>query len=797
MKKTISILTLSAAVFALSACGSTNVSSVAPASSSGAATSSGTTTSSGASSSSSSSAATGSSASSNPKTFTINFTSVGLPTTGTIAEGSAFYTTDSTYVDGVSPDSCYPMSGKSYISLGASTTMGSLVISLNGNLACTSFSVSAMGIVASGASLKVTSKAAGVNETIAMTAKTALDYTYEGFSKNAAVTPQIILTSVGKVVRLASVTIGYSFGTPIAASGVSIDQQGNDAKVGLGAYNAKTFTATVTPSNASYQSVTWTSADPTIATVGAKTGLVTGLKLGQTTITATDYSGVYTGTTTVDVYNPMDNMLNSANDFEDFGGSTKAADRSGTNYKSTASTLNYTQVEAASQTDVLQASPESGVSNILVIPVHVQGEDAHATDTVRNDIYKTFFGKPSDTGWESLASYYYKSSYQQLKLEGSVTEWYDLPYTKSELATLSDSAWGTTYNPTWDVLESAVKWARSRYSTDLKAFDNNNDGYLDGVWMVYSCDFDETNTDLWWAFTYNDYRTNSSTTLPTPSKYCWASYSFIYEGYSTSAVDAHTYIHETGHMMGLDDYYTYDGGVGPIGGLDMMDYNIIDHDVFSKFAYGWIHPMVVSGACEITLNSAAETGESILIPTGDSWNGTAFDEYLLLEYYTPTVLNQKDSEAKYPGNSKQGFTERGVRIFHVDARLVTNEYNGSWGAYSYTDTLKYVEPYKDDSGVTHATFTMVAASNSIKRSKSGLNSAFKLISLIPADNVLLTKNGATNAALFKNGDSFSVSKYGANFLANTNTMNDGTTEPYALSFSDSTTSSIKVTVTAA
>ena len=269
------------------------------------------------------------------------------------------------------------------------------------------------------------------------------------------------------------------------------------------------------------------------------------------------------------------------------------------------------------------------------------------------------------------------------------------------------------------------------------------------------------------------------------------------EGYGGSLVDAHTYIHETGHMMGLDDYYTYDGGIGPIGGIDMMDYNIIDHDVFSKFAYGWIKPMVVSGSCEITLNSAAETGESILIPTGDSWNGTAFDEYLLLEYYTPTVLNQQDSEKKYAGNNKQGFTERGVRIFHVDARLVTADYSGGWGSYSYTDTIKFVEPYKDASGVTKATYTMVGASNSISRSKTGLNSSFKLISLIPADNVLLTKNGATNDALFQDGDSFSVSKYGANFLANVNTMDDGTTEPYSLAFSDSTTSSIKVTVTKA
>jgi M6 family metalloprotease-like protein len=720
---------------------------------------------------------------------------MGLSSAGSLSESDAFYSSSSPVFDGVDPEEVHAISGKTYVSLGASTTMGSVTIRLKGNAAVTSLSVSAMGIVASGANLVCTAKAAKVKETIAMTSKTALTYTFNSFGDNTAVTSEITLASSGKVVRLASVTMGYSIGTPIAATGVTIDQ--DDIKVAAGQYNTSTLSATVSPANATYQRVTWASKDSSTASINAKTGVITGVALGSTEVTATDYTGNFTSTKAVTVYDPNDNLLASANDFADFGGSTKAADRTGTNYKSSGSTYDYQQVEAASQTEVLPAHSSDGVSKILVIPVHVKGEDSHATSDVRDNIYKTFFGKPSDTGWESLASYYYKSSFQQLKLEGAVTEWYDLPYTKSEVALLSDSQWGKTYNPTWDILEGAVKWAKQRYNTDLKEFDNNSDGYLDGVWMVYSCDYDTTNTDLWWAFTYNDYRSNGDIDSPMPSKYCWASYSFMNEGYGGDKVDAHTYIHETGHMMGLDDYYTYDGGVGPIGGIDMMDYNIIDHDVFSKFALGWIKPMVVSGACEITLNSAAETGESVLIPTGDSWNGTAFDEYLLLEYYTPTVLNKQDSDAKYPGNKKQGFTERGVRIFHIDARLVTADYNGGWGAYSYTDTIKFVEPYKDSAGTTKATYSMVGASNSIKRSKSGLNSEFKLISLISADNVLLTKNGATNASLFQDGDSFSVATYGANFLANKTTMNDGTTEPYKLSFSDSTDSSIKVTVAAA
>jgi len=801
MKKSNVLFLLPAALLCLGACGGHTLSSsaavsstAASSSSSNGAGSSAATSSNLISSSSTMSSSAESSSSVNTNVVTVDLTSVGVTTTEALTEADPFYSSTSPLFEGVLPIDVYQLTGKSYVSLGASTTMGSLTIRLGGNAAVTSVSVSAAGILASGANLVCTAPAAGVNETVAMTSKSLLTYNFASFANNTNVTSEITFASKGKVVRLASVTFSYVVGTPVAATSVAIDQ--TDIKVPVGTYNTQTLTATVSPSNATYQRVTWSVADTSIATINASTGVITGVKAGSTTVTATDSTGNLKDTKTVTVYDPADNMKVFDNDFSAFGGSAKAADRTGTNFASTATPYTYTKVESASQTEVLDAHADSGVAKILVIPVHIKGDDTNVSETGRTNIYNSFFGKPSDTGWESVSSFYYKSSYQQTKLEGAVTEWYDANYTKAELGVLTDSTWGKTYSPTWTIMEEAVKWAKNRYNTDLTSFDNNGDGYLDGVWMVYNIDYDTTNTNLWWAFTFNDYRTNGSVASPNPSKYCWASYDFMNEGYNGDKVDAHTYIHESGHMMGLDDYYTYDGGIGPIGGLDMMDYNIIDHDAFSKFALGWIDPMVVSGPTTITLNSLAETGEAVLIPTGDSWNGTAFDEYLLLEYYTPTVLNEKDSVAKYAGNKKQGFTERGVRIFHVDARLCTADYNGGWGAYSYTDTIKFVEPYKDESGTTKATYTMVAASNSISRSKSGLNSEFKLISLIPADNVLLTKEGATNAALFQDGDSFSVATYGANFLANKTTMNDGTTEPYTLAFSDSTDSSIKVTVSA-
>lgn len=60
------------------------------------------------------------------------------------------------------------------------------------------------------------------------------------------------------------------------------------------------LTPSVSPTTASNQSVTWTSSDATIATVDSK-GLVTGIKAGNATITATTADGGKTATSAITV----------------------------------------------------------------------------------------------------------------------------------------------------------------------------------------------------------------------------------------------------------------------------------------------------------------------------------------------------------------------------------------------------------------------------------------------------------------------------------------------------------------
>ncbi|HBD05964.1 MAG TPA: hypothetical protein DCY93_00945, partial [Firmicutes bacterium] len=169
-----------------------------------------------------------------------------------------------------------------------------------------------------------------------------------------------------------------------------------------------------------------------------------------------------------------------------------------------------------------------------------------------------------------------------------------------------------------------------------------------------------------WAFTTsNSVKSSSEYRVQT---FAWASYHFFGEG-GYPLPDSHTFIHETGHILGLDDYYSYsENPDSPMGGLDMMDYNIGDHCAFSKYLLKWIDPRYVVKEGTYTLKNFQKYGDAIILAT--NYNGTPFCEYLILEYYSPDGLNYLDSHYSYSMSSyPKMFSKSGLRILHVDARL--------------------------------------------------------------------------------------------------------------------------------
>ena len=427
----------------------------------------------------------------------------------------------------------------------------------------------------------------------------------------------------------------------------------------------------------------------------------------------------------------------------------------------------------------------SGTFKTLVVPVIIGGYEENATEANRERIRKAFFGTSSETGWESVSSYFKTCSYGKLNITGEVTEWFNTGINYDQLKT-----YGTKYGDqgTYKVVELVYNWLLEK-SFNLSEYDVNGDGYIDSIWLIYSCPQASAQTQSsdpdnpYWAFTFWDYEyVNAQRTKfkPVPNTYAWASYEFMDEGAHLGIkVDAHTYIHEHGHVMGLEDYYDYDNKHSPMGCIDMQDWNIGDHNAFSKLAWGWVKPTVVTGPCRIELSPTSSYGDCILIKSNlSAWNGNPFEEYLIIDFIAQDNLWNFDSAHKYTKNIS-AYTEPGVRIMHADATLAKIDVNSG-------EVLEFTTKMSSSNRYT------IARSNTPSRSKvDGVRNTYTsktlyqdIISMVHKNHdYTATYKGATvatNNSLFHTGDSFSLNDY-QEFFVN-GKMHDGKGIPLKINF---------------
>lgn len=444
-----------------------------------------------------------------------------------------------------------------------------------------------------------------------------------------------------------------------------------------------------------------------------------------------------------------------------------------------------------------------GNPKILVVPIEFTDYACGVVldcNTLTDRINKAFFGTSEDTAYESVRSYYHKSSYGKLTIDGTMTPIYQTNQTTAAWASevRTGRAYDEFYHPAWGLTEDVIAWYKNLTNSNLSEFDGNEDGWIDAIYLLYlspayprTSSYPASVRTTFWAYVYWNYNNLflGNVDDPVPFTFSFLSYDFMNEGYGPGDIDAITYIHETGHILGLTDYYNYDGEWGPAGALDMMDNNILDHNAYSKFLLEWIRPFVIDNTKQVitlTIKPFESSGEAIIVKNG--FNDSPYDNYLILEYYTPTGLNEKHSQNLYRGNNLRGFTESGVKIYHVDSRIGT--YDNDTGVFkSFKNEITIPDEGELDE------YYMIVNSNSVSRHYGDMT-YMKLLHLLEADgrNTFMSGAKATNSTLFQTGDSFSPIKH---FAAMTlfGQFNDQTDIGYTISIGDMTSEGVTITFT--
>ena len=164
---------------------------------------------------------------------------------------------------------------------------------------------------------------------------------------------------------------------------------------------------------------------------------------------------------------------------------------------------------------------------------------------------------------------------------------------------------------------------------------------------------------------------------------------------------------------------------------------------------------------------------------------------MLLELYTPTGLNELDSTYQYLGGYPPGPTTTGIRLWHVDARLIKYVSGNPVASPTYTNTVSGCKLMMSNTYYSSSTTGYISP---LGRSYADYN----ILQLIRNSTTATYKPNdyLRDTYLFKNGSSFKMDTYKKQFVQS-GKLNSGVALgwEFSVSISGSGASSVaKVTV---
>ena len=291
--------------------------------------------------------------------------------------------------------------------------------------------------------------------------------------------------------------------------------------------------------------------------------------------------------------------------------------------------------------------PTNGSPRVLMLLIKYP--DLPNTYTVSN--FHNFMNQPNYNGTGSFKDYYQAASFGSFSPATDVYGWYT--------ASKNYAYYGRSngYNVARELLREAVDAAQNA-GVDFSLYDNDNDGYVDGVIAVHAGPGAEegSRTQYIWS-----HRSGLGSYAVNYDGVWINDYMFNPETRSWGMVGIGVFCHEFGHGLGLPDLYDIDGGSEGVGRWCVMgsggwmnqEKTPVMFSAWCKEQLGWVSPTVLQNSGNYTLSWAVAHSQAYRV------NTPVNNEYFLLENRQKTGF-----DAFLPGE--------GLAIWHINHAVSSN-----------------------------------------------------------------------------------------------------------------------------
>ncbi len=338
---------------------------------------------------------------------------------------------------------------------------------------------------------------------------------------------------------------------------------------------------------------------------------------------------------------------------------------------------------------LIHQTPDAKISGTRSYPVVMGYFTDRAATYTQTNFQSMLFSTAS--GVKSVTNYYKDMSYNTMTCTGTVGPWVTSGNTVAYFGGGNNGLNNGTTKNVYEFIRKVIQNSDASINFANPAYDLNNDGYVDVLWVVHAGKGGEevsTKDEIWshsfqltgftggTAYTTNDYNSTLGTYVKIDKYIIMPELTNYADGNSstTEMIGCGVFCHEFGHALGLPDLYDTGGysisgqGLGYFslmaggswGGNGMTNATPVSLDVWSKRFLGWASPTNITSNGSRTVASILNTqsNSSYRLAKGGSTSETQY--WLIENRYTGATgpVSGVAWDAYLPGS--------GLAVYHID-----------------------------------------------------------------------------------------------------------------------------------